>query len=720
MNAYVYSPVEAEDLLAKKGLSPSELAERIRSDSIKHVAKEIRIGYTRLLAIISALGIDSGKELGYQKIGRKHREAHSVIVKSFIDSYGTEAVIESIRSMTMKEFCSRYDVSKITYQRICEGLHVSSEAPNPSSARARQRFEGNMKRHKDLVSEMMARRCSYSEIAKAVNLSKRQTDKLIHQIDPDYSVVGQNWFTRNPEDAQRLMSSKLSDARSLIYDNLQCPSSAVVANRISTRGTSLCQSELFFAPDDVDVLSWMSRRRNVSIVPEVSEFLASFDIDIPERFLGHADLYRAYVVLHNSNYLAVAIGRFMTLQDMYDFFSVFGRNSIIQSVSDTVDNPTSFLPVRVNAVYDAVDRLGVDRITKIVSDARSRSELEKSLGMSAPTTQALMKRLGITPQFSMSSFETKVCCALTRIGADFEFRRKGILENGRMELDFYLPKNNIAIEVNPTHTHNSLYGWNYDPRNALSKSYHFSKFKMCEKANIKLLSLYEKDLADPNWTNITLPYLEFLIRGARRVFYGRQTRVSVCVSENEKRAAREFFSRYHFQGNVKASSYYCVSSLSGEILGYASFGKPESNKYQGSAELKRVAFVPDVQVRFGLSKIVKHFFDDHPDINSIVSYSRNDMGGGESYRAAGFEYIGMSSPTPVFINPCDPYDSYRWPVATSWSAKKGIISRQIGESAMSNAEAYRFVVTEMKRRTGSGVGYVPVYESGSKIWKKER
>ena len=51
-----------------------------------------------------------------------------------------------------------------------------------------------------------------------------------------------------------------------------------------------------------------------------------------------------------------------------------------------------------------------------------------------------------------------------------------------LELDFFLPKLNLAIEVNGTYWHSDLYK---------DKYYHFNKSRLCEEKHIRLIHIYE-------------------------------------------------------------------------------------------------------------------------------------------------------------------------------------------------------------------------------------
>lgn len=724
---YCYSREQAEIELAKKGLSPDDVAKSVGSSPLKEVAKECGIGYTRFLAILTALGLRSTKQDGYEKSSRKKKASMSERVDVLVNREGVEPLSQRVKEMTEKDFCERYGVTKSLYRRVCEHLGVeSAPSESPSTKAARRRLESNCESHGDVIEQMITPSSSYAEMAEMTGLSSRQVRKVCQAIDPTYSPSARNWFTRHPEEAEALKKQRLSDASHLVYGSLLSPTVALSKVGLGTHTSVEDKASLYEEDGDDSILSWMSRRRESVISEEVSDFLERFNVNVPDRFGHHPSLYSAYCVTHDAHLLRQAIGCFPTLDAFYEFFSELGRNALIEHLPKIVDDPTKCLPERVDAATKTANEIisdfGEDRVRDIISHSRNRAQVEREFGINYQYANVLYRKLGMKPMFRMSKFESQVADVLESLETDFVFGKRGVLENGRAELDFYIPSLRIAIEVNPTHTHNSLYGWGYNPELARDKNYHRSKFLMCERAGIKLISLYEKDLTDPNWTNVTKPFLTFLVKGAARVFYAREVEINELTREKDKRKARAFFSRFHFQGNVPAQYYYSVTARKGGgVLGFFSFGKPNGSTHGSkTCELKRMAFVPDVQVRFALSKMVKRFFRDHDDIDSIISYSRNDMGTGNAYRSAGFDYIRESLPTPVFINPRNPYDSYSWAVATSWSAKEGVISRQVGASAMSNSEAFDFVCRHLQHRNDSGVGYVPVYGAGSRLWKIHR
>jgi hypothetical protein len=281
------------------------------------------------------------------------------------------------------------------------------------------------------------------------------------------------------------------------------------------------------------------------------------------------------------------------------------------------------------------------------------------------------------------------------------------------ELDFYFPNLHLAIEVSPAYTHHSNQGRVGSVRPE-PKRYHEHKMQACARLGITLITLSDKNFDKRQLEIITLPFLKMKILGrAERTWYGRETTVERVTSKNAIRHLRSFLDTYHFDGSTRSSIWYAVKSRDREILGVASLRRGPHHVL----ELARLCWLPDVQVRYGLSKICAAIFRDFPEESALLSFSDNDMGSGASYQAAGFIFMGESGPKLSYINPHNPFDTYSWRAATSQSSINGVISRVLpSPRVMSNDEATQFMETKMPHRTGKGHGYLAVYNSGSKKW----
>lgn len=94
--------------------------------------------------------------------------------------------------------------------------------------------------------------------------------------------------------------------------------------------------------------------------------------------------------------------------------------------------------------------------------------------------------------YKYSEPELKIKHILTEIGLeegiDFFPHNRKIIEP--KELDFYIPKFSLAIEVSPSHTHNSNFGWDKKGE-GLEENYHYEKKKECEEKGVFLITIFD-------------------------------------------------------------------------------------------------------------------------------------------------------------------------------------------------------------------------------------
>lgn len=320
---------------------------------------------------------------------------------------------------------------------------------------------------------------------------------------------------------------------------------------------------------------------------------------------------------------------------------------------------------------------------------------------------------------SKSSYENQMDDFLKTIDDDFEVNNRHTLNN-KTELDFYYPKKHLAIELSPLATHSSA---NY-PQNGLlmpavkKPNYHVKKYQACENQKIQLITLFEKELHEPLWSKFTKPLIKMKVLGhAEKTYYARQTKIKVI----NKSQARKFLNKWHMDGYVPCRYAYGIYDMNNELLGVATFGLPQLAKYKSQKllELKRLAWRSNVQVRYGISKIISKVANDYGEqYNGVLTFSNNNMGNGLGYAKAGFTFIKNTGPQLHFINPQNANDQYSWSVATPWSAQSGVLAKALGSKKLTNAEARVLVETELPHRFDDGKGYAPQYDCGNKVWVK--
>ena len=307
---------------------------------------------------------------------------------------------------------------------------------------------------------------------------------------------------------------------------------------------------------------------------------------------------------------------------------------------------------------------------------------------------------------SKSDFEIKILKYLDELNVGYVENTRSQL--GNLEIDFYIPSLKVGIEVNPTYTHSSNeYALGRCMRGqSKDKYYHYSKYELAMDKGIKLIQLYEWDLCGDTWVNITKPRLRSLLLGYDTKYYARKCDFKIETSKKRVEGCRDFLNKYHTQGCGRANGYLSIYSDK-LLIGVASVVKHKKN-----IELKRMCFLPGVQVVGGLSKVIKMFMDMHPGFD-LMSYSDNNLGDGLSYKAAGGEFIRETGPSKLFVNLFDPTDRYSWMIDTPWSGKSGVLSKMRYDGSMSTSE---FIETKMETRSGLKKGYNVVYTAGSKLW----
>ena len=193
------------------------------------------------------------------------------------------------------------------------------------------------------------------------------------------------------------------------------------------------------------------------------------------------------------------------------------------------------------------------------------------------------------------------------------------------------------------------------------------------------------------------------------------------ISTND---AKEFLISNHRDGYASSSRKFCLE-YQNEIVAVATISRQSSrfNQVSNNFELVRLAFKSGLQIVGGTSKLVKNIFRVIPEIESLVTYSDNDYGSGNSYLKSGFEFKSETGPRLRYISTTDPSnDRYSWMIAKGFNFKNQ--STVVGKDALAkglevdNVEEY--IEKELTHRTDGDKGYNRMFTSGSKKWEISR
>lgn len=198
------------------------------------------------------------------------------------------------------------------------------------------------------------------------------------------------------------------------------------------------------------------------------------------------------------------------------------------------------------------------------------------------------------------------------IEIQYEFHLKGKF------YDIYLPDYNIAIEINPTITHNSNFAFACkrnkceqpcEVHKPLPKDYHYKKSKLAMDNGIELIQVYEWENEDE---------VIKMIKGKVNYSVSKFSARKLELKKIKQSEANKFFNLYHIQKSSKGQ-IHCYGLFNGEeLLAVASFGKARfKSKYQ--YEFIRYAVKEGIIIHGGSSKLVKAFIKEVKPKN-IVSY----------------------------------------------------------------------------------------------------
>lgn len=217
-----------------------------------------------------------------------------------------------------------------------------------------------------------------------------------------------------------------------------------------------------------------------------------------------------------------------------------------------------------------------------------------------------------------------------------------------LELNFYLEKYNVALQLNGNYFNSEMAG------NKLP-NYHLRKSQLCNFKDIKLIHIFEdewmfkKDIVKSrikNYLNLT----------PNKIF-GRNCKIEE-ISFLQKKI---FLEENHIQGNdVNFKSYGLF--YEDKLVSVMTFCKPRlalgnrlkknENNVQ-SVELSRFCSKIDYNVIGGFEKLLNHFKKNNPEIKQIFTYADCRWSGLNPektvYHKCNFEYINTTKPNYFYF-----------------------------------------------------------------------
>ena len=204
-----------------------------------------------------------------------------------------------------------------------------------------------------------------------------------------------------------------------------------------------------------------------------------------------------------------------------------------------------------------------------------------------------------------------------------------------LELDFYLPEYNLALEINGNYWHSEI---------KKNKNYHLDKTKMCNKQGVKLIHIFEDEILLKY--DIVKSRILNLINKTPNTVYARKCQIRE-LSYNEKKI---FFEQNHIDGD-SVSKYNIGLFFENTLVCAASFGSRKISKKE-HFELIRFANTINFNVVGGFSKIMKYFMKKY-NPNELITYADIRWSGinpqNTVYEKNKFEFVGLSKPNYFYL-----------------------------------------------------------------------
>jgi hypothetical protein len=287
--------------------------------------------------------------------------------------------------------------------------------------------------------------------------------------------------------------------------------------------------------------------------------------------------------------------------------------------------------------YDLADKLNdINTLTNLHHTQKiAISKIAEMYGIPCMNMNRIFHKHGIEPRrFYNSSGENEVMEYVRSLGFDAHNHR---IDDGKLELDIYVPGMGIAFEYNGLYFHSEVH---------VDRGYHLHKTTRAEKSHIRLIHIFEDEWLHKQ--DIVKSRIASILGVSPRK-YARKCSI-VTLNPTDRSA---FFNTTHLQGDVSSSICYGLQ-LDGTTVAAMSFGRPRfNNKYE--YEMLRYSSIGNVIG--GASRLFAHFVKEK-NPKSVISYCDRRWGSGNVYTQMGFNHIHDSEPNYFWCKGDKRYSRY--------------------------------------------------------------
>lgn len=194
---------------------------------------------------------------------------------------------------------------------------------------------------------------------------------------------------------------------------------------------------------------------------------------------------------------------------------------------------------------------------------------------------------------------------------------------GRKEADIFLPKHNLAIEVNGVYWHSDLF---------LERNFHLNKTEEFRKQGVELLHFWDEEINKK--FDIVVSIIKNKLGISEKKIFARKT----IVKKLPYNECKDFLNDNHIQGSKNSNINYGLF-FENELVEVMCFRK----NIQGIIEMSRLCTKRGYNIVGGTSKLFGAFINEyHP--KKVISFCDKRIFNGKVYETLGFKHSHDTKP----------------------------------------------------------------------------
>lgn len=269
-----------------------------------------------------------------------------------------------------------------------------------------------------------------------------------------------------------------------------------------------------------------------------------------------------------------------------------------------------------------------------------------------------------------SGYEQEVCEFLDTLRISYITNQR--IPNKNTEIDVFIPKYNLGIEINGVYWHNEL----FKPKN-----YHLQKSIDCNINGITLIQIFEDE-----WL-YKKEIVKSILLNKLGVIPNKIFARNCEIKKVNTKESKKFLEDNHIQGSVN-SKVRLGLFYNNELVSLMTFsqGRVIMGGKKTEWELNRFCNKLNTNVIGAASKLLKHFVKNY-ESKIIVSYSDNRFFKGEMYEKLGFILKNQTKPNYWYV--VNDIRKHRFNYRKSILIKDGYDKNLTEQEIMLNRKIYR-------------------------------